>query len=322
MTEPKPASTPARQPAEAAAGGPPVLFDRDLLRRRRDRAAKEFDDFDFLHARAADDLVDRLLSVTRDFETCLLLGGGGALGRALKARPEAGRKIGTVIEADLSPSLAARSEYTGLALDEERLPIADESVDLVLSCLSLHWTNDLVGALIQINRALKPDGFFAGALFGGATLTELRQAMMAAESEIRGGVSPRISPFADTIDMAGLMARAGFAMPVSDVDRVTARYGNSFVLMRDLRKMGETSALKDRPRTPVTQSFFVRTAEIYSEKFADEDGKVPARFEIIHAAGWAPHPGQPRPRRPGSAKVRLADALGVSENSAGERAGS
>lgn len=321
MTETKPLSTPARQPAEAASGGPPVLFDRLLLKRRRDRAADEFAEFGFLHARAAEDLVDRLLSVTRDFDTALLIGGGGALGRALRDRPEAEKKIGTVIEADLSPRLASQSGYASLALDEERLPIADESVDLVLSCLSLHWTNDLVGALIQINRALKPDGFFAGALFGGATLTELRQAMMAAESEIKGGVSPRVSPFADTIDMAGLLARAGFAMPVSDVDRVTARYGNSFVLMRDLRKMGETSALKDRPRTPVTKSFFVRMAEIYSEKFAGDDGKVPAKFEIIHAAGWAPHPGQPKPKRPGSAKVRLADALGVSEKSAGEKAG-
>lgn len=321
MTETRPASPAARPPAEAAAGGPPVLFDRQLLRARRDRAAPEFDAFDFLHARAADDLLDRLVSITRDFDTCLILGGGGALGRALKQRPEAAGKIGTVIEADLSPRLAGRSVHAGVALDEERLPVAGESVDLVLSCLSLHWTNDLVGALIQINRALKPDGFFAGALLGGATLSELRQSLMAAETELKGGVAPRVSPFADTVDMAGLLARAGFAMPVSDVDRVTARYANAFALMRDLRKMGETSVLTDRPRTPVTKPFFVRTAEIYSEKFAHEDGKVPASFEIIHAAGWAPHPGQPRPKRPGSAKVRLADALGVIEQSAGQKAG-
>lgn len=321
MSETNPASPVTRPPAGAAAGGPPALFDRGLLRVRRDRAADEFDAFDFLHARAADDLLDRLAAVTRDFETCLILGGGGAVGRALKERPEVAGKVGTVIEADLSPRLAAGSEQTGVALDEERLAVADESVDLVLSCLSLHWTNDLVGTLIQINRALKPDGFFAGALLGGASLTELRQSLMAAETELKGGVSPRVSPFADTVDMAGLLARAGFAMPVSDVDRVKARYGNAFVLMRDLRKMGETSVLKDRPRKPVTKSFFVRAAEIYSERFAEDDGKIPASFEIIHAAGWAPHPDQPKPKRPGSAKVRLADALGVQEKSAGQKAG-
>lgn len=318
MTEPKPTS-PQRENRSADAG-PPVLFDRSLLKRRRERAAGEFDAFDFLHARAAEDLLDRLAMVTRDFETCLVLGGGGAVGRAL-AGHRARAKLGTVIEADLSPALAAKSGHHGLALDEERLAIADESVDLVLSCLSLHWTNDLVGALIQINRALKPDGFFAGALLGGATLTELRQSMMAAESELKGGVSARVSPFADTIDMAGLLSRAGFAMPVSDVDRLKVRYGNSFVLMRDLRKMGETSVLAGRPRVPATRSLLVRTAEIYAQKFAEEDAKIPATFEIIHAAGWAPHPDQPRPKRPGSAKVRLADALGVKEKSAGEKPG-
>lgn len=313
---------PTNAPAAGTHGeGPPQLFDRVLLKQRKNRAAGEFDDYNFLHARAAEDLIDRVSAVTRDFDTCLVLGGGGAVGRALKKRPDVAGKFGHVIEADLAQGLARTSTFKGLVLDEERLPIADESVDIVLSCLSLHWTNDLVGALIQLNRALRPDGFFAGALLGGSTLTELRQSMMAAESELAGGVSARVSPFADTIDMAGLMARAGFAMPVSDVDRVTARYGNSFVLMRDLRKMGETSVLKTRPREPVTKRFFVRTAEIYSEKFAHEDGKIPATFEILHAAGWAPHPDQPKPKRPGSATVRLADALGVDERSAGQKAG-
>ncbi|MEO1039793.1 MAG: methyltransferase domain-containing protein [Pseudomonadota bacterium] len=299
---------------------PPVLFDRALLRRRRDRAAADFTSYDFLHARVADDLLDRVEAISRDFDTCLVLGGGGAVGRALKARPEARAKIGRLLEADLSPAMARRNE-TGLVLDEERLAIADESVDLVLSCLSLHWTNDLVGALVQINHALKPDGFFAGAIFGGATLTELRQALIAAESELSEGVHPRVSPFADTIDLAGLLSRAGFAMPVSDVDRIKARYGNAFVLMRDLRAMGETSVLAKRPRTPVAKRFFVRTAELYSHRFAEDDGRIPASFEVIHAAGWAPHPDQPKPKRPGSARVRLADALGVNEQSAGEKAG-
>jgi len=309
------------KPAPPREDGPPRLFDRRLLRRRKDRASGEFIDYDFLHARVADDLLDRIESVSRDFDTCLVIGGGGAVGRALKDRPAAKRKIGAMIEAELSPSMARLSQTRSVALDEEFLPVKEQSVDLVLSCLSLHWANDVVGALIQLNYALKPDGFFAGALFGGATLTELRQAMKQAEDEIGREPEQRVSPFADAIDMAGLLSRAGFAMPVSDVDRVTARYGNSFVLMRDLRKMGETSVLDQRPRTPGVKSLFVKTAEAYSHAFADEDGKVPATFELVHFAGWAPHPDQPKPKRPGSAKVRLADALGVSERSAGDRAG-
>ncbi|MFP4519945.1 MAG: methyltransferase domain-containing protein [Oceanicaulis sp.] len=309
------------KPAPPPEDGPPRLFDRALLRRRKDRAAGEFRQYDFLYARAADDLLDRLESVSRDFGACLVIGGGGAVGRALEDRPKAAAKIGRLIEADLAPAMAGLSKQTRLVMDEEHLPIAEQSVDLVLSCLTLHWTNDIVGALIQLNYALKPDGFFAGAMLGGATLTELRQAMKSADEAAGREPAQRISPFADAIDMAGLLSRAGFAMPVSDVDRVTARYGNSFVLMRDLRKMGETSVLAARPRTPATKDFFVKTAEAYSHAFADEDGKAPATFEIIHFAGWAPHPDQPKPKRPGSAQARLADALGVSERGAGEKAG-
>jgi len=259
--------------------------------------------------------------VTRDFETALVIGGGGSVGRALAARPAASAKINLLVEADLTPRALGGAAGHRLVLDEECLPVNAGSVDLVLSCLSLHWTNDLVGALIQINHALKPDGFFACALLGGATLTELRQALIAAETELSGGAHARVSPFADTVDMAGLLSRAGFAMPVSDVDRATARYDTAFELMRDLRAMGETSVLTDRPRKPATRQLFLRAAEIYAERFAHEDGRAPASFEIIHAAGWAPHPGQPRPKRPGSATVRLADALGVEEKSAGEAAG-
>ncbi|MGP1274342.1 MAG: methyltransferase domain-containing protein [Caulobacterales bacterium] len=224
---------------------PPLLFDRTLLRQRRTRAAEGYEEFSFLASRAADDLADRLMAVNRTFDRALVIGGAGAVGRAIAARPELQGKIGTLIEADISAAMTAKSGALPLVMDEEALPIADESLDLVVSCLSLHWTNDLVGALIQINRALKPDGFFACALLGGATLTELRQSLMAAEDAVYGKVSPRVSPFADTVDLAGLLARAGFAMPVSDVDRVTVRYGNAFVLMRDLRRMGETSVLPD-----------------------------------------------------------------------------
>lgn len=307
------------KPVPQPEGGPPALFDRRLLVRRRDRAAHAFQDYDFLHARAADDLLDRVESVTRDFDTCLVLGGGGAIGRALADRPGARSKINHLIETDLSPRMARLSDQTAVCLDEEALPLAPQSVDLVISCLNLHWTNDIVGALIQINHALRPDGFFAGALLGGATLTELRQSFQKVTDE--DPAPRRVSPFADTVDMAGLLSRAGFTLPVSDVDRVKARYGNSFVLMRDLRAMGETNALYDRPRTPGTKSLFVKTAQAYAEAFAEEDGKVPATFEIIHFAGWAPHPDQPKPKRPGSAQVSLADALGVAEHKTGDKAG-
>jgi SAM-dependent methyltransferase len=309
------------KPSPPPEDGPPALFDRALLRRRRDRAAREFEAYDFLHARVADDLLDRVESVSRDFETCLVLGGGGAVGRALKTRPKAAAKIKTLIETDLSPAMAALSAYPSAAADEEQLPIREGSLDLVLSCLSLHWVNDIVGALIQANYALKPDGFFAGAILGGATLKELREALKAADGALAGEPGLRVSPFADTIDMAGLIARAGFSMPVSDVDRVTARYGNAFVLMRDLRKMGETNVLMERPRTPATKALFVEAAKAYAHAWADEDRRIPASFEVIHFAGWAPHPDQPRPKRPGSATHRLADALDVTEHGAGDRAG-
>ena len=242
-------------------------------------------------------------------------------GSASPAAREAGRKIGHLVQTDLSPAVAASLDGAVAAADEEDLPFAEESVDLVLAPWGLHWTNDLPGVLVQINRVLKPDGFFACALPGGSTLTELRQCLMAAEAELHDGAAARVSPFAGTFDMAALLQRAGFAMPVADVDRVTVRYGNAFVLMRDLRGMGETSILADRPRTPATRALFVRAAQIYAERFADPDGRIRATFELVHAGGWAPHPDQPKPKRPGSATHRLADALGVTETSLGEKAG-
>lgn len=265
-------------------------------------------------------MCDRVESVTRDFERAALIGGGPGLAEMLRERP-AGGKIGHLVQADLSGRVAGRLGGAALALDSEVLAFADESLDLVLAPWGLHWTNDLPGALVQINRALRPDGFFACALPGGASLTELRQALIAAESELYGGANARVSPFAGTFDMAALLQRAGFAMPVADVDRVTVRYDNAFALLRDLRGMAETSALADRPRTPATRRLFQRCAEIYAERFCDPDGRVRASFEIVHAAGWAPHPGQPKPKRPGSATHRLADALGVKEKSLGGKAG-
>lgn len=299
---------------------PPALFDRALLRQRRARSAGSVSDYNFLVQRAFEDMGDRVVGITRDFDRGALLGGGPGL-MAAPAGALVREKVGWLCRADLAPSIAAQLTGPALALDEEALPFASESLDIVLAPWGLHWTNDLPGALVQINHALKPDGFFACALPGGSTLTELRQCLMAAESELTGGVAARVSPLAGTFDLAALLQRAGFAMPVADVDRVTVRYDHIFALMADLRGMGETSILADRPRTPASRTLFARAGQIYAERFADPDGRIRATFEIIHAAGWAPHPDQPKPKRPGSATHRLADALGVQEKSLGEKAG-
>ncbi len=205
--------------------------------------------------------------------------------------------------------------------DEEALPFAAATFDLVVSALSLQFVNDLPGVLVQIRRVLKPDGLLLAALAGGDTLTELRQSFAAAESEIEGGVSPRVAPFADVRDLGGLLQRAGFALPVTDVDRITVRYDHAFALMHDLRRMGATNALIDRRRTPLKRATLLRMAEIYAERFADADGRLRATFEIVWLLGWAPHPSQQQPLRPGSAQARLADALGTHEISTGEKAG-
>lgn len=299
---------------------PPLLFDRQLHRTRRTRIASNLHDYSFIVKRAFEDMCYRVESVTRDFDRALMLGGGPEL-RAALDDTGAARKIGWLAQSDFSPRVAAHLQGPALCLDEEILPIADETVDLVLAPLNLHWINDLPGALVQINRALKPDGFFAGCLLGGSTLTELRQSLLAAETELTGGASTRVSPMAGTFDLAGLLQRAGFTMPVADVDRFTVRYDSLFDLLRDLRGMGETSVLADRARKPATRALFMHAAEIYADRFADSDGRIRASFEVIHAAGWAPHPDQPKPKRPGSATHRLADALGVKEQSAGEKAG-
>jgi SAM-dependent methyltransferase len=190
----------------------------------------------------------------------------------------------------------------------------------VVSALALQFVNDLPGVLVQIRRALKPDGLLLAALLGGETLTELRQSFAEAESDIEGGVSPRVAPFADLRDLGALLQRAGFALPVTDVDRVTVRYDSVFGLMHDLRRMGATNALLARRRTPLKRATLMRMAEIYAQRFADDDGRVRATFEIIWLSGWAPHPDQQQPLKPGSAKARLADALGTREISTGEKA--
>lgn len=299
----------------------PLLFDRALHRVRLDRAAPEFASADFLKARAAQDVVMRLETILRRFPVAVDLGArNGHFFKAL-ADSDARANIDTLIEADLSGRMLAGRDALRVVADEERLPFGDATLDLVTSTLSLHWTNDLVGALIQIRRALRPDGLFVGAIFGGATLTELRQSLLAAEAELSDGASMRVSPFADAIDAAGLLQRAGFALPVADVDRVKVRYAHPIKLLQDLRAMGETSVLLDRSRKPLTRKVLFRAMELYAERFGEADGKVPATFEIVSVTGWAPHESQQKPLRPGSAKMRLADALGTREQAAGDKAG-
>jgi SAM-dependent methyltransferase len=205
--------------------------------------------------------------------------------------------------------------------DLESLPFAAGSLDLAVSLLALHGVNDLPGALIQIKRALKPDGLFMGCLLGGRTLQELRQALLEAESETMGGVSPRVAPFADLRDLGGLLQRAGFALPVIDSEIVTVRYRDAFGLLRDLRAMGWANALVARRKTPLRRETLLRAASLYAERFADPDGRLPATFEFVWVSGWAPHESQQKPLKPGSAKARLADALGVPEIKAGEKPG-
>ena len=290
---------------------PPLLFDRLLHRKRLDRAAPRY--AGFLKARAAEDAAWRLSAILRSFPLAVDLGArDGAFKAALQSVEGAGR-IGTLIEADMSLAMLAGRPGLRVVADEERLPFKDESLDLVVSLLSLHWTNDLVGALVQIRRALKPDGLFIGTFFGGATLTELRQSLLEAEEEVTGGAGPRVSPFADGLDAAGLLQRAGFALPVSDVDRVSVRYDHPLKLMADLRAMGETNVLLDHSRRSLSRKALSRAFEIYRERFGDRDGRLPASFEIVSATGWAPHPDQQKPLKPGSAKASLAEALGVTE---------
>jgi SAM-dependent methyltransferase len=290
-----------------------LVFDRTIVRQRLARAHRR-GLVDFLLRHAVADLELRLTPVLRDFDLALEIGApGDAVARYLRKE----RGIAHVVRA----ALAGVSPGDGVIADEEALPFAHERFDLAVSLLGLHVVNDLPGALIQIRRALKPDGLFVGCLFGGATLNELRTAFMQAESEIEGGASPRVAPFADVRDLGGLMQRAGFALPVADSESVTVRYGDPFALMRDLRGMGLTNALVARRRAPLKRRVLMRAAEIYAERFADPDGRLRATFECIWLSGWSPHESQQKPLRPGSARVRLADALGTVEHSAGEKAG-
>ena len=285
---------------------PVVIFDRALIRQRLRRALRAGQD-NFLLARASDDFLERLTTVKRDFKTIIDLGTPGPYLTALLAQNTTTQVL------HIGPVRAALGEGPGLVADEEALPLRPECADLVVSALALHQVNDLPGALVQIRRTLRPDGLFLGCLFGGRTLTELRTALAAAETEIEGGVSPRVAPFADIRDMGGLLQRAGFALPVTDSDVLTVRYASVFGLLADLRAMGATNALVERSLRPMKRALLFRAAEIYAERFGDPDGRVRASFELIFLSGWAPHESQQKPLAPGSAKTRLADALGVKD---------
>jgi SAM-dependent methyltransferase len=291
----------------------PNVFDRRLLRTRRARAAA-LGPVTFLLDRVATDLAERLAAVVRQFDLAVDLGTpGDAVRRAIAGQ------VGTMVAAE-PQAAGAGGPGLRVAADEEALPFRDGSLDLVVSALALQLVNDLPGALVQIRRALKPDGLLLAALLGGDSLTELREAFAAAEAEVEGGVSPRVAPFADLRDLGALLQRTGFALPVIDADRLTVRYASPFQLMHDLRRMGAGNVLAERRRTPLRRATLKRMAEIYGERFADADGRVRATFEIIYLSGWAPHESQQQPLKPGSAKARLADALGAKEISAGEKA--
>ncbi len=292
----------------------PTIFDRTLLRARRARAAALGAET-FLLDQVAADMGERLAAVLRRFEIAVDLGTpSDAIRRALS---ESGR-IGSMIAVEPAAH-RLDTDFIRVAGDEEALPFADGSLDLVVSALSLQFVNDLPGTLIQIRRALKPDGLLLAALVGGDSLTELREAFAAAESEIDGGVSPRVAPFADVRELGGLLQRAGFALPVVDTDRLTVRYDSVLALMRELRRMGATNILSERRRAPLKRATLERVADIYGDRFTDEDGRMRATFDIVWLSGWAPHENQQQPLKPGSAAHRLADALGTKEISAGEK---
>jgi SAM-dependent methyltransferase len=276
---------------------PPQIFDEALRARRQARATEHL-----FHARAADELSDRLDEVNRTFPRVAVTGHAAPVWRdALAGHP----KLGEIEEIPEGPVLAFGSG----------------GFDLVIHALWLHWANDPVGALVQGRLALKPDGLMMAAMFGGLTLWELRAALAEAEAEVTGGLSPRVAPMGEIRDLGALLQRAGLAMPVADSDRVTLHYRDITHLMRDLRAMGETNVLCDRLRRPTRRAVFRRAGEIYAQAHAGADGRIPASFETVWLTGWAPGPDQPEPKRPGSATTRLADALGTREHSAGEKTG-
>ncbi len=286
----------------------PIVDTALALSRKLRAQARPAAGADFLMRRAAEDLADRLSTIARRFPAAATVFSPTGLAREALA---ASGKTDSVVELVAHPALAASSGAR--VAPAETIPLAQESLDLAVSLLALHEANDIPGVLIQIRRALKPDGLFLAAFPGAGTLAELRESLLAAETELLGGASPRVLPFTDVRDAGGLLHRAGFALPVADIETVTVRYDTMFALMRDLRAMGATNALVARSRRPATRSLFMRAAEIYAERFSDGDGRVRATFSIVWLSGWAPDASQQKPLRPGSAKVPLAAVLGKLE---------
>ncbi len=291
----------------------PDLIDRKLLTLRRERALRASADNlpDFLMQRASQDILDRLSGIERHFSPIVAVGAlPGILAEALRAR--SGDE--SVIEMAESPALLSGGSGLKLIGDEQLLPFKPASLGLIVSALTLQFANDLPGTLVQIRRALVPDGLFLGVVLGGQTLAELREAFIAAETELEGGASPHVLPAADIRDFGALLQRAGFALPVADADLVTVTYSSPLALFHDLRGMGATNVLTARRKTFLRRATLFRALEIYQERFAAPGGRIRASFELIHLAGWAPDESQQKPLRPGSAAARLADALGTTEH--------
>ncbi len=292
-----------------------TVFNRRIVRLHRDRAASRLKNHDYLLAEVGERLADRLDDVKRYFPLALDLGcHGGQLARLVAKRGG----IETLVQCDISPRMARRAGGHCLAADEEFLPFPAACFDLILSSLSLHWVNDLPGTLAQVRRALKPDGLFLAAMFGGDTCKELHTALAEAEIAEEGGLSPRVSLFADIRDLGALLQRAGFALPVVDQDTITVFYSDPWKLMADLRGMGESNAVVERRRGFTRRATLMAAAKRYQELFGDAGGRIPATFQVIYMTAWAPDPSQPQPLKPGSAKTSLTEALGAAETPGGK----
>lgn len=289
-----------------------IVFDTAQIERNRLRALKQGDPrARFLLKLAAEEFSERLSLIERHFEKAAELFGG--TGDVASAALSTG-KVGSLFRVETSGILLGAADHSVVSRYES-VPLEPASLNLALSPLSLHLVNDLPGYLIQIRRALLPDGLFLAAIPGSGTLQELRDVLLTAEVELTGGASPRVIPFADVRDVGALLQRAGFALPVTDVENYTVRYDSLFPLMQDLRAMGMSNPLSDRSRKPIRKSVLLRAAELYQERYSDADGRIRATFNIIYASGWAPHENQQKPLKPGSAKMRLADALKITGNS-------
>lgn len=282
----------------------PIIDTELWLVRKRRALAHPVAGADFLMRRAAEDLADRLGAVERKFGKAAVLFCQTPDATDVVA---ASGKAAEIVRVEADPAFL--DGRPGLVAPLETVPFQPESLDLVVSLLSLQAMNDIPGMLVQIRRALRPDGLFLGAFAGAGTLSELRESLLAAETELYGGASPRVIPFTDVRDAGALLQRAGLALPVADVETVTVRYDTLFDLIADLRAMGETSALTDRSRRPGARKLFTRAAEIYVERFSDADGRIRASFSIVWMSGWAPDASQQKPLKPGSAKVSLKTIL-------------